>query len=80
MWSICHMLSEGVLVDAGTFLCDDCYLGSSGKTRKREREGEGEGGRVTRDTEGHDMQQLSLALWLAELCNFKGHPNLFSYI
>ena len=26
-----HMLSEGVLVDIGTFLRGDCYLGSSGK-------------------------------------------------
>ena len=31
--TIWHMLSEGVLVDVGTFLRVDCYLGSSGKMK-----------------------------------------------
>ena len=33
LWLIWHMLSEGVLVDVGTFLRVACYLGSSGKMK-----------------------------------------------
>ena len=33
LWLIWHMVSEGVLVNVGTFLRVACYLGSSGKMK-----------------------------------------------